>query len=59
MGVLQMFAECRRMVDNTTVATLVVTKINPNVEIPVCLFKSTVVTWFNHRRLTRKQPERL
>lgn len=47
-------------VDNTTVATLVVTKMNLNVEIWMCLFKSTVVvTWFNHRRLARKQPAHL
>lgn len=39
--------------------TSVVTKMNLNMHIRVCLFKSTVVAGFNHRRLARKWPVHL
>lgn len=41
------------------VAASVVTKMNLDMQIRVCLFKSTVVAGFNHRRLARKQPVHL
>lgn len=44
---------------NTMMTASVVTKMNLNMQIRVCLFKSTVVAGFNLRRPARKWPVHL